>query len=240
MRKNMSEEVYTNKNKSKKMIPKIRNGSFIVIEKIDIKKDDDYLYQCRCRNPECCHSLYLTENELKEKDRKCPECNNSLRNRDYVGEKTGSFIVLRKTQKKKKGYYLYECKCQNPECGHLVYLKADEIKMDCRRCPVCYKSKQDVVREKKMNTTPETFSQFIYINCFGYDKDTIKEDRHIKDKLKKILTDRQYDVFVSRHCDGVPAKTLAEKYNLSRQSISTIDRTAMDAIAANKEIFTCN
>lgn len=215
----------------------MRTGEFEVVKRTDIKKGNEYLYECRCRNPACGHVIYLTQSEIVKNNRKCIMCSGSLRNKDYVGEKTGSFIVIRKTDKKKKGYYLYECQCSNPDCGNIELFKSDEIKLNCRRCQICYKTKQDIEREKKMNTMPETLSQYIYMNCFGYNKEEVIEDAHISEKLKKILTKLQYDVFIARHSEGTCAKALAEKMNISRQSISTIDHTAREAIIAKRGDF---
>jgi hypothetical protein len=111
-------------NRSKHNVGK-RFNKLIIIKKVGNNISGSIIWGCLC---DCGNIVQRTSSNLNNKSN-CGCVRLSIRN--LIGKRFGKLIVIKKTNKRKNGYFLWECKC---DCGQIIERISSELKKGRQDC----------------------------------------------------------------------------------------------------------
>lgn len=99
-----------------------RFGLLTVIEKTK-DKSGNIKWKCRC---DCGNIAYAQTGHLNAGTRKSCGCLQQEKQKDLTGKRFGKLVVLRKTDKRKRGSVMWECQCS---CGNKCLKPTNELNL---------------------------------------------------------------------------------------------------------------
>ncbi|TCT14563.1 hypothetical protein EDC18_10544 [Natranaerovirga pectinivora] len=181
-------------------------NNLVVIGKTVKKKGKSYLWEFKC---DCGNTVYYRACDVKSGSTKSCGCLKYKRSivDDITGKLYGKLTVIRKTDKKTDGRYLWQCKC---DCDKIVYVSARALKSG--NTSSCGCKKYDDAR--KVDYTGKRFEKLT----------VIKRDENIAKWICKCDCGKEIIVYGNRlkngkvkSCGCLPSEIIIRrnKYELS-------------------------
>ena len=112
-----------------------RFGKLVAICKTDERKSGSVVWECKC---DCGKTAYVAVQYLRSgKTRSCGCAKRGKKATDIAGQRFGKLVAICKTDERKSGSVVWECKC---DCGKTTFVLATDLRAGRVKSCGCSKS----------------------------------------------------------------------------------------------------
>ncbi|MCL2321772.1 MAG: hypothetical protein FWC47_06665 [Oscillospiraceae bacterium] len=125
-----------------------RYGSLVAIRSTDKHKNNSIVWECKC---DCGNMVEASSTDLRRGRKKSCGC---LNLNDITGQRFGRLVAICKTDKRKNGSTIWECKC---DCGNVVEVPATYLRSGSSKSCGCLQ--RDAVAQTGQNNNRDVTGQ---------------------------------------------------------------------------------
>ena len=137
-----------------------RFGRLVALRPIPERKNGNVMWECKC---DCGNITIGRSSELRSGHKLSCGCLSKERAAEtvarFIGQRFGKLVALKPTEERKRGYIVWECKC---DCGKTAYVAStDLLKGSTKSCGCLYK--ENVGRNSFKDLTGKRFGKLVVL-----------------------------------------------------------------------------